>query len=165
MHLLLCKLIRDLNRFLITSNSIAYIRIFMLLLLNCLRDERTLEESISLEWFTDQSSTNYWRLLSPSGLIHLLPIPDPISVRLTGQGPSRTASYSRVCNHFFGVHEGIQVTFSRFYSNLHGLIPMRCRAMDTLVRHLLSLPQTANFRVLLPAKCMIVNNWYCFGHY
>ena len=90
-------------------------------------------------------------------------MPDLISVRLIGQGPGRNASYVIVVfNHFLQVEERIRVILSRFYSNLHGLIPMCCRAMDTLVGHLLSPPvvpsQTANCRVLLPAKCMIVNN-------
>ena len=130
---------------------------------------------INIAWMIHRSIVNqllaFIVAIGVDRLIQLLPIPDPISVRLTGQGPGRTARVLCLCESIWPFPVRSHVNFPGFCSNLHGLIPMCYWAMGTLVGHLLSPPapvvpsQTANCRVLLPAKCMIVNNWYCFGHY
>ena len=101
------------------SDSISYLHAAFTQL--CLRGERTLEESISLEWFTDQSSTNYWRLLSPSGWSGSCQYPTPFLWDLLYRvraGLRASSAYVRIFYHFLDVQEGITVIFPRFYGNL-----------------------------------------------
>ena len=106
MHLLLCKLIRELNRILM---SCFY---FLLLLLNRVfavkelsRNQYRLNDSP-----INRQPINGCRLLSAIRLIHLLPIPNPISLGPNVQGPAElrktSASVCLVCGPLVETDEG-----------------------------------------------------------